>query len=497
MSMKIKLLIISCLFSVLAFGQMQDLARLAEGKIVNNFVLHDSNSNLYGYLYLYEKDNDEFSKTMEYVFLDKNLNKVSNAKFNCPVYKSVLSRYYDCTLMGDYVILNKYYYYRNGFTGMSKPLLTTIQTISLKENIISEESKYDNGQFSVFSAAFDSMKTVYKQLETKNLVTGFNFENHKGFIVEETNPKKEYLDNFFGVFNEKRGKMWNYSYNPEGKTDDYYSFRALQIKGNTLYVAQAHMVKKKCDEYRIISFDLLTGKKNFEYVLENSASKYNHTMRLNVADNQVILTGNYSNYKKSDFSIEDNLGFYKIVLDEKGAELEHVYRQWSDFTDKISIDAKGRVEKNFMLMPLRFYFFKDGSVSALTEKTKIGAYTYATTDLVLFNFNKSFALDTVYVIEKPKSYTGSDYLFSQNIKKDEGVVFFFSNIEKNSETNEKQTVLGINTIIGGKLTEEKIPLAVKKKYYIQPYPAKEGYIMLREYNVDAKYDQVRLERLNY
>jgi hypothetical protein len=77
------------------------------------------------------------------------------------------------------------------------------------------------------------------------------------------------------------------------------------------------------------------------------------------------------------------------------------------------------------------------------------------------------------------------------------VVFFFRNYAENDETKEKQWFLGINTIIDGQLTQEKIPISSKKKYFIAPVPAKEGYIMLQEYNEKDKYNQIRLEKLNY
>ncbi len=37
---------------------------------------------------------------------------------------------------------------------------------------------------------------------------------------------------------------------------------------------------------------------------------------------------------------------------------------------------------------------------------------------------------------------------------------------------------------------------MKEKYSIDPFPAKEGYIMLREYNEKDKYNQIRLEKIN-
>lgn len=110
--MKTKLLLLLfLLMPLLSFGQMQDLASLAEGKMAYGSILYDSDDNVYGYLYIYERDASKTEKTMEYVFLDKNLNKVSNATYTDTKYKDVISKYYDCTLMSDYIILNKYYYY--------------------------------------------------------------------------------------------------------------------------------------------------------------------------------------------------------------------------------------------------------------------------------------------------------------------------------------------------------------------------------------------------
>jgi hypothetical protein len=68
---------------------------------------------------------------------------------------------------------------------------------------------------------------------------------------------------------------------------------------------------------------------------------------------------------------------------------------------------------------------------------------------------------------------------------------------KDPVTHKKNDMLGINSIINGKLTQELIPLYQKKKYEITPMPAKEGYIMLREFNEKDKYNQIRLEKLNF
>jgi len=227
-------------------------------------------------------------------------------------------------------------------------------------------------------------------------------------------------------------------------------------------------------------------------------------LRVREIDNKLYIAGNYSPYSKTDFSLDQSLGFYKIVLDENGQEIEKKYTTWSDYNPQLEVDKKGRVEKNYRLKPIRHFFFNDGSISILTEKFKIGTWSQGvpkTSDFVLFNMKPDFTPGDINTIKKEVSYYSGNFLFSQYIKNETGAVFFFYDVVKDPDAGIFSTTqnlfLGINTIINGKLTEEKIPLTAKKKYSIFPHPAKEGYIMLREYNEKDKYNQVRLEKLNY
>ena len=509
LNMKTKLLIFFFFMTTLAFSQIQDLEKLASGKIVFNSTLYDSNENIYGYLYLYERDANDQNKTMEYVFLDKNLNKVSNKEFSNKLYNKVFSTYYDCTLMGDYLILNKYYYYKSGFISTSKPLITTFQTISLKDNTVSAEFKYDNGQFSEFVADFDNMKKEYKTIESRSLVNGFNNGVFKGFYIIEDNTKKSYLEKDVKFFNENRELIWKYEYNPAGTETNYNSFHFLHVNKNTIYISVPTTIKNEwgvefISQFNIIALDMQTGKKKYEYLLENTESEYSHTLRAHEIENKLIITGNYSLYKKTDFSLDQNLGFYKIVLDENGKETEKKYTKWSDFNPQFYCNPQGRVDGNYRLKPIRYFIFKDGSISFLTEKYKIDRWNSgmpATTDFVLFNMKPDFTPGEVNTIKKEKSYMSGNFLFSQYIKDQTGAVFFFYDVVRESSLNSfnstQKIFLGINTILSGKLTEEKIPLSAKKKYSIHPHQAKEGYIMLQEFNEKDKYNQVRLEKLNY
>ena len=517
--MKTKLSLILFLFvSSLSFGQIQDLATLSSGKMTYGSVLYDSDDNVYGYLYIYQLDINKTDRKMEYVFLDKNLNKVSNAIYSEKKYSNdsnqtvgVKSNYYDCTLMGDYIILNKnYYYYKAaGFSKVStaQTLLTTFQLISLKDNTVSPEYNFENEQFSVMTTDFNKLKKEYKDNKTKNIIYGFNSNNVKGFFIYDDNVDKSYLSKELKFYNEKMEPLWTYVYNPVATKNDHVKFYIKATKNNNLYLSEVHFIKGLCVEYKIVALDFPTGKKKYEYVFETPQSKYSHTFIVKEVNGQLTLSGRYCPYNQKDgYLLDNDLGFYKIVLDENGKEIQEKYTQWSDFSQYIDVDKHGRVEKNYRLRPVKTFFFNDGSMSVLTEKYKpsgynvfVGPTNAKSDDYVLFMMDKDFNAKDIQTIDKAKATAiyYSDYLFSQYIKDENGAVFFFQNYDKNDETKEKQWFLGINTIIDGKLTQEKIPISSKKKYAIYPTPAKEGYIMLREYNEKDKYNQIRLEKLNY
>jgi hypothetical protein len=143
----------------------------------------------------------------------------------------------------------------------------------------------------------------------------------------------------------------------------------------------------------------------------------------------------------------------------------------------------------------------DGSVGILSEKYKpAGQYNAPkTTDLVYLYTDKDFKIKDLKVLEKEKTKwaVNSDYLFSQYLNGGKDVVFFYRDYQKDEATKQKKWNLFINTVIDGKFKQEIIPISEKDNYQVMPYVAKEGYILLREYNNKDKYNKIRLEKLNY
>lgn len=518
--MKIKLLIIFVFLATVCNAQLQDLAKLANGKLIYSSLLYDANDNIYGYLFIYQRDANKTTRKMEYVFLDKNLNKVSNNTFSSYTYEDYAEgKYYDCTLMGENIILNKFYTYMPFLNnGVMLPLVSAFQMINLKENTVSKEFKFEEGKFTELPADWRKLRKDNRKEITKNTVVAFDNGSHSGFFVFQQNTAdKDYLEKDIKLFNENRELKWKYVYNPLGKPAQYFTFHFLYVKDNTIYGLQAKRNMTYASEYKIVALDFETGKKKYEYLLEDLKSQYSHTLNVKEINGQLVLAGNFSTFnKKKEFELTDNLGFYRIVLDENGKEIEKKHVKWSAFSSKIDIDENGEVEKNFLLKPTRYLLFKDGSISIITEKykperkgvfiplpiignlTSLATYSSEkTTDFVIFTMDTAFALQTINTIKKDLTkYNSSDYLFSQYIDDESGAVFFYDNVVKGDKSKDKSVVLGITRIKNGEIVEERIPIFSKEKYSIDPFPAKEGYIMLREYNEKDKYNQIRLEKIN-
>src|SRR5690554_279844 len=92
MEKKITLLLL--LVSSLAFAQVQRLGELSSGRFIDSRIIYeDTSEDVFGYFLLYESDRKSKEVyDLEYVLLDKNLNKITSNTFVQGVYKSMLSK---------------------------------------------------------------------------------------------------------------------------------------------------------------------------------------------------------------------------------------------------------------------------------------------------------------------------------------------------------------------------------------------------------------------
>ena len=217
-------------------------------------------------------------------------------------------------------------------------------------------------------------------------------------------------------------------------------------------------------------------------------------MTFNIPREQALVIG--EPYKK-------HLGYDRMLIDKKTLEIDLKTFTWQQDVSKfIEVGRNGEID-GYSLLPRDYFFMENGSVAFLFEKGKLSTFGAKPikSDMVLVTTDKDFKVKEVITLEKKKERNGpNEYLFSQYINNKKDVVFYYEDTKKEKENDVKDrvTYLYINTIIDGQYNQETIKMASKnEKYFVSPYPAKDGYILLREYNEKEKYNQIRLEKLNY
>ncbi len=488
------------LFFLLSIGplsaQIQNLATLAEGNMEYSSILYDTNKDLLGYIFFFNQGEIYLGNYQyEYVYLDKNLNKVANGKFTEVRAPLVTTSFASCTAMGsDQVLLTKVYKSKAFFSDTIVPVFFN-RTISLKAATVSAPFIYDEGTIADFNLMPQFIREVYKKNKAFFLIQGININNKSHYIVFEAGKKKEYnyQNGTLRVFDTERSLLWQYQYNVGGTKKKWTDVEILKTTEKDLILLEFTNSKENITAKKLVVLDLKTGRKKFEYLLENEHSSFIHTYRVESYEGKYYIVGNFAPFHSSlIYDWEQNVGIHQIVLDETGKEIRRQYHHWDKIKGAIPITNYGKLD-GYQLVPNSFFIFKNGSFSLLSEKYK----NEKVADFILFNFDDKGNFTNNKIIEKDKNKDYlNNYLFSQYIKDKSGVIFFFKNHKKDEETKEKNWVLGINTLIDGVFTQEIVPMS-SEEFFIAPMPAKEGYLLLREYNKDDKYNQLRLEKLNY
>jgi hypothetical protein len=484
-------LIVCCAIS--AKAQISNLTELASGSIQVFSPIIELDKKIYGYFMIVKlEDVDKNKEKFEYVLLDKNLNKVANGEFVDTKYKLMSGRFLSPEKSGDKIIITRYFSRQFSQYGM----FVSNRILDIKENKISPPFYYDDQKFVEGDRPSNKLMKTLKKLKTFEfpLATGGGFVLVENFKLQKNNNLPQSLKGF----NNNKEKIWEYQFSSNEERINKF-FNVID-KEHFLFTTDN---KTNKNTFTIHSLNPVTGALNFTYDIENNDSEWNHIFSVTPLKDRFVITGKISPYKKTGYELKKASGLFRIELDKNGKELSKKYFLWNQASAFLPMNKKGKTKKGYRLFAKNYFVFNDGTISVLTEKRKegydilFGRTKVKTTDFVILNFDKDFNLSDVKTIQKDLSkWSYSDYLYSQKIKEGNGVVFFYNDYKKDPETRKKNWILGIVTLINGKMTHEQIPMS-SKEHFISPYIAKEGFILLREYNKDSDYDEIRLERLNY
>ncbi|WP_299103763.1 DUF6770 family protein [uncultured Tenacibaculum sp.] len=503
--MKKRILVLMLFIVAIANAQISSLNDLASGELKMFTPISELDGSIYGYFNIYKlEDVSETEEKYEYVLLDKNLNSVANGEFIDVKYKGYDSDFYYPEKIGSKLILSKKYKSTSAATVFnSKPYLQNfmshrffdIETNKMLAPFYFKDNKIIDGSRSV-----KKIKRVAKEEKTLDFPLVykdgfFMFERVKGYrSLKDMKSLK--------AFDLDKKQKWEYVFNPNNEAISY-NFMLLN-KEDIVF----RTFNKKTKKEKLHSLNPQTGEPIFVYEVENKSSKYSHSYTIETTKDRIVIIGKISPYKSSSgYDFEKSLGFFRIELDKQGNELSKKYVTWEQLANFIEIKKNGKLKGGYRLAAREYFVFENNTVSILTEKSKKDK----TTDFVVLNLDENFSLVSTKVFKKEKDrFYSSDYLFSQKIKDGNGVAFFYKHYTKNKakgkivlmggfipvKQSAREWTLGIVTIINGEINQEEIPMT-SEEHVILPYVAKKGYILLREFNKDSDYDQIRLEQLNY
>lgn len=504
-----KLIIIVFVFLVnnIANSQSKDLLKLAKGDFLGMNAVFDSNENLYGYVSVYGYGkSSETTKKFEYVILDKNLNPVANKEFEGDITVGDYFAYMD--FKGQIILQPSSLDYSIKLKNMFTP---SSMVIDVEKNEVKKKIHYDyDGNNFIEISQPKNWKDNKKEDKAEKKQKGYNYISRVyeikegGFLVSEFHDYEKYVNNNSLIrFDDNKKEIWKYKYNTSGDKKNKEILNVIEKDENYIY-AFLETNSKREKSFNLLVLDIKTGQEvHNESLSEPNSTVLDYILYLDRIDNiknfddNIVILGR--DFKKGN--VMQSIGFVRLIIDKKTFKIETKHlsyeNQLSNYIPKL--DNYGGVEGAYILIPKDVFFLKNGSMGILMEKYKPqGQYSASkTTDLVYIYTNKDFSVNGVQVFEKEKTkWFHSDYLFSQYLNDGKDVVFFYKDRQKDEDTKEKNWNLFINTLIDGKFNQEIVPISSKENI-IFPYVAKEGFILLQEFNKKEKYNNVRLERLNY
>jgi hypothetical protein len=514
--MKKGFLVLFWFCSLITYSQSNDLASISTGKFLGFSALFNQEESLFGYLAIYSKGKESpTTEKFEYVYFDKNLNKVANNDFIAQNYITSFSTYIDTKGNIElYPIVDSEKYAK-----AKKQTIPTVKLVNLKDNSISD--------LPVFSYEDDKLVTLDANLSEKDREdflrkflrsndylprTEVNFLNDGSiFIVKYKYDPYKRLKFDYGIikYDSNKNELWRFDFNKDKKAKIDQTIDIIYFDFENIYLTEKTTVKKDVT-FKLIKINLKSGLKEIDMPINNYSEHSIGSLKIfnNRIDNiynkrrfddKIVFVGQII---ESLYSGTDK-GCFRMIIDKKTNEVKFDNLYYSQIQSFISAKIRSANDEGYRLVARDFYFFKDGSIGFMFEKFKGGGVSVMgvggnikTTDLVYVETNESFIPKIARIFEKDitKGFTNSDYLFSRYGKEIDDVVFFYKDFQKESD-GEKNWNLYINTIRSGVVSSEKIPISSKTNAII-PYVAKEGYILLREYNKESKYNGIRLEKLN-
>lgn len=515
---KILLTCITIFLSSFVSAQINDLSQLAEGEMTNFQTLYDRFEKFYGYLAVYDKGKiNSKERSFEIFLFDYSLNVVLSKNFTA---KKEISSYGGYINKFDKLILSPYYEEKTNF-------IEDKFQLDLSENVLEH---YKDDCFIHNEIQPCILQYSYKGIEEKrekdlnfngyydeSSVTSLTDRSYLVFKSKNIKKHKKLFDEQYEIlkFNQNKKLLWKYVDNPILEKDIYYTYHVLNKDTSSIFLMRMEFKKSDFVNTQFISINSKTGK-----VIKTTTSKeYKERSyytflslmsgnRMRFIDgkkefgNKIVFIGSMVQNRNNIIG-EGDVGYIKLTYDSQTGETFFQTLSFFDLQKKFpDIDKFGKTEK-YDLSLVAVFPFKNGKDILIFEKFKFspnywsGTYKPSSEDLVVVTTDVNFKPADINIINKrPTKESFSEFLYGQYLNDDTDLVFFYYDDVPKENKKKNDYYLYVNKIINQQFSQDNF-IVSSQNNSVAPFIAKEGYILLREYNKDSKYNQIRLEKLNF
>ncbi len=457
--------------------------------------------------------------------LDENLNDIGKIEF-----KDQKLVFHDLAFDGDIICLGflksnfigKTYKRNKEFKEMSQNAKNSVylQFLNLEGKIIKKIDK----SVEINNKSFYNFSLKLQECEA-SLPNGLQITNlpQKGFACFYSDLNNNLLYNFSSTGEEAWSK----------KVANHNKFHLLTHNNKYLYLLSSEPLNYFNRTYTISGFNITDGKAHTPYPLVDESDKVLRILNIqnDPISNNLCISGNVYN-KKAKFIFNDVASYTKNQIigtftttfkGEKKSDINTKYNYWNDKSMMPLMSSKGRIEqeKAYFTYSNAFVDHKGDTYfagSKLIKKTRTGliissillaptlyvpmvlalkgTYKYKCTDAMLLKQNSKGELSVATTI--PLTHT-SGYTSRNNIKSEELFSRTFTHLADESAQKDYLILKDEKNYVIYNVSEQKvvktIPRKENKNNYYGVYPAKEGHIMISEYNEKEKTRRLSIEMI--
>lgn len=517
-------------------AQVQKLSQLSSGKFIDSAVImEEAGDDVFGYCLLYEKDRQSREVfQLEYVVLDKNLNKLTSISLVQAAFKTWMARTYTelsfVKKIGNRLIISVNDQLQNVTEfDLISDFNHRYINLNLDDFTFSKEYKFENFTKKEFEYKAGH-KMSFEDFWDLQKLTKTNSQYILAFATPEYNPKAAAISNpvnfdfrreksvkRFAILDRDLNEVWAKDINTDGKTACKYEY--LDSDPNILLLKKVTMIKKDGLEVKsVIAYDIKTGELLGEAKFSDKIYDVNLSRATITKDNVFFFVNAYDKKQKGK-------GYIQLTYSRQPfAEVNRVPMLWKNLAPAIPGTTEfGELGDGNSLLAQDFIVTPTGNVLLVLEAYAIKRpVTFGNNPKVfaelknmhLVEFDQQGKIAYNKTIEKQntvqvpnglsiigmRNYGYFDYKFDQKLNKNGDFALYYSINDREGSrravTKKPLWTLGIISNVDGQYSEEKLPL-YGDDVKIYPSLAKNGYVRLLEVNEKTEEAEMRLEKINY